>query len=511
KTIIASFGNSCDLKRIKAELTPALLTAGEWTSWNGKAREILKINPDFGVSPDNIDIFTVRDRPISVTEKLYNSFNAERNFFDKAAVIRDFVNNKETDPDSENFSEMLSYLTGFLRTTGQAAEQTAAFLLIKELSANENYSHLASSLTVNFSDIFADIRDVPSLFMNLKDSKLKENFLINVKQFIQQWPDIYVKLFPFALMPSIVAHLERENYTEKLVAMCNDCFENFRDNREAVIWLFKNSTETPWYKAANLSYEKQLITLIHILDLSYRDIKNHKDAAENRKINKLVYNILFKDGCLAAFLDKSDEDTIIRLYTFVNAIKDLDPQDKLNLRSRILDNHPSFKFFGDTEKRVSRGLIVTQVMYEEKKKQLAHIMDEEVPANSKEIEYALSLGDLRENAEYKAAKEKQEQLNSQAARLKEDIERAQLFDPNSVNTSRVSFGTKVVLRNESMDTKEAYTILGPWESNPENKIISYLSPFGGVILNKTVGEKFEFVINNERISYEVEQISAAEI
>lgn len=512
KTIIKSFPGSCDMKRIKAELSPALLTSGEWTTWSGRARDILKSNPEFGVSSDNNDIFTVRDRPISITEKYYNEFNAQKNFFDRASVIRDFVGNKNTEPDSEYFTEMLSYFTSLLRPSGQNQEYAAAsFLLINELAANKNYSQLKSALTVSFADIFAGLGDVSVLFSSLKDAKFKEEFLHNVKQHISDWPSVYIKLFPISLMPSIITHLEKEGHAGKLTVMCNECFDRFRDNREAVVWLHNNSAKTDWFKAANIGYEKQIITLIHILDITYRDIENHKDTVENRKVNKQVYNILFKNGELASFLDEADEDTIIRVFTFINDVKDLDPQDKLNLRSKILDKHPGFKFFGDEEKIVSRGLMVTQAKYEEKKKQLAHIMDEEVPANSKEIEYALSLGDLRENAEYKAAKEKQEQLNSQVAKLKEDLERAQLFDPNSVSATRVSFGTKVVLRNESEGKQEIYTILGPWESDPNNNIISYLSPFGSAILNKTVGERFEFAINEGKISYEVESITPAEI
>jgi transcription elongation factor GreA len=511
KTIIKSFSNSCDMKRIKAELSPALLTAGEWSTWSGKARDILKSNPDFGVSPDNIDVYIVRDRPITVTEKLYNEFTAQRNFFDRASAIRDFVNNKEADADSEYFTEMVSYFTTFLRpNSGQNTEQVvSSYLLIKELSTK--YTHLGSSLTANFSDIFSKIGDVPYLFKNLKDTKIKEAFLHNVKLHVGGWPQVYTKLFPCALLPSIISSLEKEGFSEKLTVMCNDCFEHFRENREAVLWLYKNSRDTQWFKNANISYEKQLITLIHILDITYRDIENHKDTVENRKINKLVYNILFKDGSLANFIDGADEDTIIRIFTFINDVKDLDPQDKLNLKNKILDKRPGFKFFEKAEKKVSRGLMVTQNMYEEKKKQLTHIMEEEVPANSKEIEYALSLGDLRENAEYKAAKEKQEQLNSQIAKLKEDIDRAQLFDPNSVNTSRVSFGTKIALRNENTGQTEEYTILGPWESAPENNIISYLSPFGSAILNKTAGERFDFERNEEKVSYQVERITPAEI
>jgi transcription elongation factor GreA len=153
--------------------------------------------------------------------------------------------------------------------------------------------------------------------------------------------------------------------------------------------------------------------------------------------------------------------------------------------------------------------MVTAAMYEEKRKQLAHIEEVEVPANSKEIGFALSLGDLRENAEYKAATEKQDILNTTAAKLKDEIERAQLFDAGTVNLNRVSFGTKVVLKNNASGKKEEYTILGPWESNPDQNVISYLSPFGGAILNKTVGEQFDFSINSEKVSYVVESIAAA--
>jgi transcription elongation factor GreA len=134
-------------------------------------------------------------------------------------------------------------------------------------------------------------------------------------------------------------------------------------------------------------------------------------------------------------------------------------------------------------------------------------MEVEVPANSKEIAYALSLGDLRENAEYKAAKEKQDILNSTVAKLKEEIERAQIFDPATVSADKVSFGTRVILVNDSTGIEEEYTILGPWESDPEHRIISYLSPFGSAILNKKTGESFTFSRTDEKLSYTVKEIT----
>jgi transcription elongation factor GreA len=446
-----------------------------------------------------------------VGEKLYNEFKAERNFFDRVLTIRNFAAQKDVELDSEYFTEMFGYFSAYLRSRGPVTEQVAAsYLLVKDIIGR--YPHLGTGLSLNFLDIFDGIEDVPSLFLNLRDHKLKEEFLHYIQLFVPSWADIYVNLFPHALSPSIISRLEEAGHEQKLRTMTLNCFENFRDYKEAVLWLYKNASTAGWYRDTGLSLEKQLITLIHILDLSYREIENHRDTTENRKINKQVYNILFKEGTLLSFIDGADNDTIIRLYTFINDVKDLDPQDKLNLRSRILDKHPGFQFFGDEEKTVvTRGLMVTAAMYEEKQKQLAHIMDVEVPANSREIAFALSLGDLRENAEYKAAKEKQDILNSTVAKLKDEIERAQLFDPATVNAGRVSFGTKVSLHNNTSGEKEAYTILGPWESDPENNIISYLSPFGSAILNKSVGEKFDFSINGEKASYVVEQIAVVRL
>jgi transcription elongation factor GreA len=509
KTVIKSFNNSCDFKHIKAELSPAVLSPGEWTAWSVKAREVLKSDPSFGVNPNNIDLFTVRDRPISMEEKLYNEFKAERSFFDRAQTIRDFVSQKDAELDTEYFTEMFSYFSGYLKSYNQVNEQVvASYLLVKDLVGL--YPHLGAGLKMNFVEIYNGIEDTAEIFLNLKDNKLKEEFLQHVKLFIPGWADVYISLFPRFPLSSIIVNLQKEGFEDKLLLLTINCFENFREYREAAVWLFKNAGGEAWYKKAAIPYEKQLITLIHILDITYRDIENRRDTSENRKINKQVYSILFKEGTFYSVIDTADPDTIIRMYAFINDVKDLDPADKMELRSRILKKYPDFKFFGDEEKKtIALGLIVTLPKYQEKQRQMAAIINEEIPANSKELEFAKSLGDLRENAEYKAALEKQAILNATMAKLNEDLERAQLFDPSTVNTGKVSFGTRVVLLNRDSGEREEYTILGPWESDPDNRIISYMSPFGGAILNKTAGEQVDFSINDGKVSYIVESISAA--
>jgi transcription elongation factor GreA len=194
----------------------------------------------------------------------------------------------------------------------------------------------------------------------------------------------------------------------------------------------------------------------------------------------------------------------------VSDVKDLDPSLVLELKHRILDRFPEFKFYGAEEaETVSRGLIATPSSYEEKQKELQHIHEVEVPENSQEIADAKRHGDLSENAEYKAAMERQEMLNNSAARLQAEIERAQIVRPKDVDDSAITFGTKVTLYNKDSGQTEEYTLLGPWESDPEQSVISYLSPLGSKLYNHKAGEDLEFTINDRKYNYRVEDIDVA--
>jgi len=506
KTIIKSFDNYSDVKKLKAELVPSVLTASEWTSWSSKARDILKTDAMFGNAPESVNIYIVRDRPLSYEEKIYNQFKAEKNFFARIQDLRDFLD--KGDPDSELFTEMLQFFTGYVRSYSQVTEQVvAAYLFLKELSGR--HTHLKNIVTLGFNELMAECEDIVNIYVSLKDSTLKAALLQHIKTFMPDWADIYVRLFPYALSKHMIDVLLGAGEVERLQAMIVSIVENYRDHREAFIWVAKNLWDETWVKELGLSYDKMLITLIHILDISFKEIENHRDTTDNRRINKQVDAILFKDGRLVSYFDTAGKDDIERIFALITDVKDLDPAIKLALRKQVTEHHPDFKFNDDENKAiVSRGLMVTAAMYEEKNRLLAHIMEVDVPANQKEIAFALSLGDLRENAEYKAAKEKQDELNAKVGKLKNEIDRAQIFDPTTITTSKISFATDVLLHNDIDEADETYIILGPWESDPTNHIISYLSPLGKRLLNHKIGDKLSFVIHDRKFSYTVKAIKA---
>ena len=95
--------------------------------------------------------------------------------------------------------------------------------------------------------------------------------------------------------------------------------------------------------------------------------------------------------------------------------------------------------------------------------------------------------------------------------MKDEIEKSQIFDPKDIDLSKVSFGTTVTLHNNKTQADEVYTILGPWESDPSEKVISYLSPFGSALWLRSVGEEIVFVINEREYNYTVKERQACSL
>ncbi len=154
-------------------------------------------------------------------------------------------------------------------------------------------------------------------------------------------------------------------------------------------------------------------------------------------------------------------------------------------------------------------MLVTRAKLDEKEALAEQIQKVDIPANAKEIAEARAQGDLKENAEYKAAKEHQHYLNERLAKLQEELNRAVVFDPTTASTAVVSFGTKVTLLNKDTNQNETYTIMGPWESDPDKGIISYMSPRGNALLDKKAEEEFSFRINETLYNYKVVKIEIA--
>lgn len=130
---------------------------------------------------------------------------------------------------------------------------------------------------------------------------------------------------------------------------------------------------------------------------------------------------------------------------------------------------------------------------------------EERPKIVDAIEEARAHGDLSENAEYHAAKERQGQVEAMIGDLEDRSSRAQIIDPTTLSGDRIVFGTTVTLLDED-DKKIKYQIVGQTEANAKNGRISYSSPLGRALITRKVGDEIEVTVPSGEKFYVVEKI-----
>ena len=109
----------------------------------------------------------------------------------------------------------------------------------------------------------------------------------------------------------------------------------------------------------------------------------------------------------------------------------------------------------------------------------------------KAIEEARAHGDLSENAEYEAAKERQGHIEGRIQELSDRLARAEVIEPPKTPPERVQFGVKVRLLNLDTDEEVVYRLVGPYESEVEKGLLSVTSPLGRALIGKEVGDEIE--------------------
>jgi len=153
-----------------------------------------------------------------------------------------------------------------------------------------------------------------------------------------------------------------------------------------------------------------------------------------------------------------------------------------------------------------RQIPITRPGYERLKKELENLKSVERPLNIKAIEEARAHGDLSENAEFDAAKERQAFLEGRIMELQYKLGNADIIDTENLSKDSAVFGCRVLLENVDTGDEVTYQLVGPEESDIKEGRISVVSPLGQAIIGKTIGDEITIMAPGGRRSYELIEI-----
>jgi transcription elongation GreA/GreB family factor len=322
-------------------------------------------------------------------------------------------------------------------------------------------------------------------FMESLPAAKQRRALETFKDSNPQWPDVVRAALNAAsakLAGEIAGLLIDNGKVELLKETIAKVVNQHSAGSEMLLWLAKERTDS----FADILGPEVFRAMLTAME---------RDQFNEKKSNRLRDYIMSDQALLVELIGSADLDVIKDLTRALQLSPVFDDMDKRSLLARIVKSYPAIQSLITGEQTRKDGY--------------ADLVQKKIPANSKEIAIARSYGDLRENHEYKAAKEMQKILMRQKSEHEAQIVRARGSDLSNPRTDVVSIGTQVRVTDLNSKASEQYVILGAWDSDPEKNVISYLAPVAQGLLNKKVGDEAELDTEGGKRRCRIEAIEAA--
>jgi transcription elongation GreA/GreB family factor len=470
--------------QIAQVMAPDVFSETEFKRWWDNAKKAMKKDGHFAIPAKKTDPVVLRDAPVSRVDEHLAAFSSARQLKDQIGALERIIK------DVEEFKDV-SHLQPIVTATEGAAKRNA------KLNTNE-----AIQLVLACDEIVEKVPgvqrapDAPTIVNILRDEEKQLRTLLaeipaaKLKRVLSAlptaFPDSWVpKAIDFVLYGNarIVSDsarlLQEHKKTEELRTALDRAIRDHSISSAALTWLCDKRERKGEF--TELIHPRVLSAIISAME------RDQFLESRDRKLNDLLMNDreLIVDLIADASPGELRETTRKLLLTPI-----FEELNKRSLLGRIVRVYPELESLitGEpTEK--AEALVVSWESLEKRKAEFEDLVKKKIPANTQEIAVARSYGDLRENAEFKAAKEMQRVLMRRQAEMERDLGTARGTDFANPDTTQVSIGTTVTLRELADGRIDVYHILGAWDSHPEQGIISYQAAIAKALLGHKVGEQ----------------------
>ncbi len=475
RIVLVSFGRRAMPDRIEAALTGSVIEAGQWKKWWDNAKKLLKRNPHFELPEKRTDPFILRAAPVSQQDELLDAFRDAPSLSQKSEVARQLLKiADELDKPELLLKEFQDGLLAAINSgPAKPADKIEAVFLLEELAAHSRTP--TETLQPIIAKLLADVRDLPGLLDTL-GTAAERRAIAHLK--VAQ-PDRLLR--EINQLPAKTLD-EIADLLAKAAPAVEQRVRNQNASIELLVWLCRAVTAPKppaWLDA--LPRPVLLAAVFNALDM-----------AESRGASKKLRDLVLTDETLLTeLLATASADTVRDFARLLLSTTAFDELDRRSLMARIVKEFPFVQDLLVTKTVREQPLTVSRASYEKRRAELDEIITKRIPENSKEIGVARSYGDLRENFEFKAAKDLQKVLMRRRMELETLVARANPTDFANVSTDSVQIGTTVTVTDLTTGQPATYHILGAWDSDPVRGIISYPAALAQALLNKRPGDTLE--------------------
>jgi transcription elongation GreA/GreB family factor len=484
RNILESLGGKATQTQISDWMLGDIFKEPEWKRWWDSTKKLLKKEGHFLIPTKKNDPIELRTAPVSRAAELLTFFDQARQPKEQVAALDQII--KFHHEFSEPETQLQPIINAIEETAARNQRLNPALsfeLVIARDDLLQRIPKLQSShpdLTLN--KLIAD--EEPRLLLILpKIPAGKERRVVSALPAAlgEHWT-ARALLLMHASHARIVPHIPRlfaENGQQPaLRAAIERSIREHSATSEMLFWLCKER-EGEW---------RDLVTpevLGAILSALERD--QHNENARGSRLRDLLLDDRELIPDMVSGVEIGTARDAMRRLMLTPVFDEL---TKRSLLARIIKLYPDLQALltGEEKEEKSEALVVSWSSLAKRKMEFEELINKKIPENSKEIGVARSYGDLRENFEFKAAKEMQAVLMRRKSELESALHRARGTSFESPDTTQVSIGTIVTLRESDSGREETYTLLGAWDGDPDRGIISYQTAIGQALLGHKLGE-----------------------
>ena len=501
--VLTSFGGSLFLDHWEDRIKGRIIPDEKYKSWWESSKKKIRADRRF-VLPSKRNLpFELRDSDVSPAEGLIGDFGQAKDIKAKISILESIGKDLPAfDEPAIQLEEILKSVSPLVIVAIRRSPGAAVELLIARDDVVAKIEGIDLGDSLKLSDVLRDNKKkFPEILKGMGVGRQRQVYDAIKDAYPDEWSNELIACMEGSGARAIgeVTKYLSDNGEGKLLS--DHLLKGLAQRSlgfEVVAWICK---ERKGLSEAAFAHKGISASIISALE------RDHLDET-TPKTNRL-HDLLIDDTELIPDLLVDSDRAEIRHFTRrIRSTPVFETLNKNSLLARIVKKFPLVEDLITGEKKEEKGakeseqkkptsFVVSWESLQARQEKLDDIINKKIPENSKEIGIAREHGDLKENAEFKAAKQQQAILMRQKAELEVEVSTARGTDFSNAITSSVSVGTIVELEDVDSGSSESVTMLGAWDTDTEKGIISYLSGMGNAMLGKSVGDEIELSTERE--------------
>ena len=462
----------------------------KYKKWWTATKKLLIKDPRIGVPVKKTEPYILRDEPIKPEEEILEQFHATRNPKEKILL------GEKLFAFSENISVIKKELPDILAELTDAIQNARSLRQADRIHGVWVRNNLArdlhedvESIEPSSASILDATDDYSELAAELPPQYFKRYLDLIYRTYKDKWKSMLEDLFrnSSGKFTNECINFMLEHELNDRIAFCLDRWLNDQTIKGPLLfWVVKNRNSKKFAPIINpLITPRLLSAMFYAIDY---------EALQNASIRRIQLADILSDDTelIPDLLAKANLETARDLAQTLLLNQGFEDLTKKSLLARFIKKFPEIQSLiaggSSEEKTQEKGLIVSQESFNTAKAEYEELISRKIPENKEAISIAREHGDLKENAEYKMARQDQDILLARKNELEIDLSRARITDFRDVANDFVGIGSIVELKEGSTGKTQCYSILGAWDSDPKNNILSYKTPLAGQLLGKKEGD-----------------------